>query len=427
MKMELGWKWMVNEGSSGKDIAGRKLLLFGCGGFIQRYTIRMQMDHLLVIDNDEKKQGTAIELNNRMYQIQSPNILNTLDVEKHYIVITAQREDVAADIEKMIRSEYPLWSDSFCLHSRLYRAYLNIASALLLNPLIYGKIVDANIVAQLPEYITRANDVLDRYVTKERSELEFFVPNLGSRVILIVRHNKDQYLLYLPFNKDYYFYFTEKNKRENLKVRQRINIGGGVNTVYEAWDGLMLVRWVDSKIDFTDRDFICAVMKEIHKLHDSDGTMGAVTGIHRIVKDTEDRLCITENDLEGCVARIHKQIIAETMIYEEKLIHGDFHHGNILCVDGQIEIIDWISLAMGDPIQDIAFFYFFLDREYPHDFREILKIYYERELSDVEYRHALAWLIYIIYWKYLEEVERHGARQDELLCELKKRMDGYVV
>lgn len=208
--MELGWKWMVNEGSSEKDIAGRTLILFGCGGFIHRYTIRMQMDHLLVIDSDEKKQGTAIELNNRMYQIQSPNILNTLVAAKHYIVITAQREDIIADIEKMIRNEYPLWRDSFCLHSQLYRAYLNIASALLLNPLIYRKIVDANIVAQLPEYITRANDVLDRYVTKERSQLEFFVPGFGSRVILVVKHNKDQYLLYLPFNKIYYFYFAEK-------------------------------------------------------------------------------------------------------------------------------------------------------------------------------------------------------------------------
>lgn len=424
--MELDWKWVVDKGSVEKDIAGRKLILFGCGGFIHRYTIRMQMDHLLVIDSDEKKQGTAIELNNRMYQIQSPNILNTLVAAKHYIVITAQREDIIADIEKMIRNEYPLWRDSFCLHSQLYRAYLNIASALLLNPLIYRKIVDANIVAQLPEYITRANDVLDRYVTKERSQLEFFVPGFGSRVILVVKHNKDQYLLYLPFNKIYYFYFAEKNKRQNLEVRQRINMGGS-NTIYEAWDGLMLVRWVDSKTDFTNRDFISAVMKEIHKLHDSDETIGAMSGIHRIVKDTEDRLGTTENDLEGCVARIHKQIIPDTMIYEKKLIHGDFHHGNILCVDDRIEIIDWVSLAMGDPIQDIAFFYFFLDREYPHDFKEILKIYYERELSDAEYRHALAWLIFITYWKYLEEVERHGARQDELLWQLKKRMDGYEV
>lgn len=424
--MEFGWKWMVDEGSTVKDIAGRTLILFGCGRFVHRYTIKMQMDHLLVIDSDEKKQGTEIVLNNRTYQIQSPNILNTLDAARYCIVITAQREDIVSDIERMIRSEYPLWNDSFCLHSQLYRSYRDIASALLSNPLVCRKIVNANIAAWIPEYIARANDILDQYVTKERSELEFLVPDFGSRVILIVRHHKDQYLLYLPFNKIYYFYFSENNKRENLKVRQRINMGGK-NTVCETWDGLMLVRWVDSKTDFTNRDFICSVMKEIHKLHDSDETTGAVAGIHRIVKDAEDKLGITENNLEGCVVRIHKQIIPETMIYEKKLIHGDFHHRNILCVDDQIEIIDWISLAMGDPMQDIAFFYFFLDREYPHDFREILELYYEREVSDAEYRHASAWLIFITYWKYLEEVERHSAWQDELLCELKKRMDGFEV
>lgn len=424
--MKLGWKWMVNEGSVEKDIAGRTLILFGCGWFIHRYTIRMQMNHLLVIDSDEKKQGTEIVLNNRTYQIQSPKILNTLDAASHYIVITAQREDIVSNIERMIRNEYPVWSDSFCLHFQLYRSYRDIASALLCDSLIHRKIVEANISAQIPEYIARANDVLDQYVTKERSELRFFVPDFGSRVILIVRHNKDQYLLYLPFNKAYYFYFSEKNKRQNLEVRQRIHMGGK-DTLYEAWDGLMLVRWIDSKTDFNNRDFICKVMKEIHKLHDSEEITGAVTGIHKIIKDVEDKLGITEKDLECCVARIHKKIIPETMIYEEKLIHGDFHHGNILCVDDQIEIIDWISLAMGDPMQDIAFFYFFLDREYPHDFREILELYYEREVSDAEYRHALAWLIFITYWKYLEEVEKHGVRQDELLCELKKRMDGYVV
>lgn len=424
--MEFDWKWKVNEGSTVKDIAGRTLILFGCGWFVYRYTIQMQMDHLLVVDSDEKKQGTAIVLNNRTYQIQSPNILNTLDVDKHYIVITAQREDIIADIEKMIRNEYPLWSDSFCLHSQLYRSFSDIASALFLcNPRIYRKIVEANILAQIPEYITRAYDVLNQYVTKERAELEFFVPNFGSRVILIVKHNKDQYLLYLPFNKVSY-YFSEKNKRQNLEIRQKINMGVK-NTVYEAWDGLVLVKWVDSKTDFANRDFICMVMKAIHKLHDSDEAIGVEVGIQRDVKDLEDKLGITENDLEGCVARIHKQIIPETMVYEKKLIHGDFHHGNILCVDDRIEIIDWISLAMGDPIQDIAFFYFFLNREYPHDFKEILKIYYERELSDAEYRHALVWLIFITYWKYLEEVERHGARQDELLWQLKKRMDGFEV
>lgn len=168
-------------------------------------------------------------------------------------------------------------------------------------------------------------------------------------------------------------------------------------------------------------------MRKIRNFHESGEIIDVKLTIHEGINVLEKKLGINENSLGDYVGILHRLIIPETKAYKEKIIHGDLSYGNILHFGNHIEIIDWTFMQMGDPMFDVCLFYYFVSKYWVHDFAEVLGMYFEREPGEMEYKHAKAWLILISYWKYLEEIEKCGARQDELLCELKKRMDGYVV
>jgi len=55
-------------------------------------------------------------------------------------------------------------------------------------------------------------------------------------------------------------------------------------------------------------------------------------------------------DIRNAVNRL----VRKAEIKQEKLIHGDFHLGNILNDHGEIKIIDWTNAQLGDPRYDVA-------------------------------------------------------------------------
>lgn len=198
--MRLYWRWVVSDISGEKDISDKKLILFGCGNFFRKYASDMQFNDFLVIDGDTKKHGTSILIDNKPYVINAPEILKDFDVTEYYIVITVQNSKMVSEIEQMIKSEYPLWSDNICLYSQLDRSYPDIVSMLLCDPFVHRKIDAGHISVKLPEYIKKANDILAHYITKQESELRFSAVRLSSRVILIIKHNDNKYLLHFPYN-----------------------------------------------------------------------------------------------------------------------------------------------------------------------------------------------------------------------------------
>lgn len=423
--MRLCWRWIVDDTCSEKDITDKKLILFGCGNFIYEYTRDMQLNDFLVVDGGgTKKYGTSILLNNKLYVINEPEILRDLDVTKYYVVITVQKPEVVSEIMQMIEYEYPQWSNHVCLHSQLRRSYPNIVSGLLCDPLIHRKIDKGHIATKLPEYIAKANDILARYITDQESKLDFSSVRFSSRVIFFVKYNDEKYLLYFPYN-DGSFFYSESNLRQNYEIRKRLRINEEL-IIYETPDGFVLSRFMKSKKDFSDKNLISAIMRKIRNIHESGEIIDAKMGVHAGVNVLEDELNIDENSLDGYVGKLHRLIIPETRIYKEKIIHGDLSWGNILHSDDHIEIIDWTFMQMGDPLFDVCTFYYFVTRHWIHDFAEVLVMYYERELSDVEYRHALAWLILVLYWKYLWEIKNHGTQKEKLLNELKQLIDEYT-
>ena len=421
--MEPCWRWVVNDTCGEKDITDKKLILFGCGKFIHEYTREMQLSDFLVVDGGGiKKHGTSIWLDNKVCVINAPDILRELDVAKYYIVITVQNNEIASEIKQMIESEFPLWSDHFCLYSQLHRSYSDIISVLLCDPFVHRKIDEGRISTKLPGYIAKANDILAHCITDQGSELKFSAIKCSSRVILIVRHRDQKYLLYLPYNKEGYLY-SESNLRQNYEIRKRLKINDAL-ILYESPDGFALSRFMETENDFSDKNVSRAIMRKIRTVHESGEIIDAKESIPEAINVLEDELNIDESSLNGYVGKLHRLVIPETKIYKEKLLHGDLSYGNILYSGDHIEIIDWGSMHMGDPMFDVCLFYYFVSKDWTHNFMEVLSMYFEREVGKSEYKHAKAWLILISYWKYLLEMKNCGT-QEKLLNELKQLLDEY--
>ena len=421
--LKLQWEWAVDSISM-KKIGKRHLICWGCGEYIHQYAIEMNLSDMIIIDGDTKKHGNSIMLNNREYTIYSSNILKQLDITKYYIVITAVKEWVVAEIERILQEDYPEWKEQYCMSSQLYRIYPDILSALVCDPYVHKKIDANRIAVNLPEYISKANDILTNNIKGAKVKGYTVVRN-SSRVILIVMCEDNKYYLHFPCLTNYYNYFYENVIKENFEVRQRLGVNKEI-VLYESDDGFMLSRFIQTSFnEYSNDEFIVSVMKKLREVHKCGKQVNINNNIHKIIIDLERKLEIDESSLGGCVAFINKLVLPETKEYEKCLIHGDFHLGNILHQDGKIEIIDWIAMSMGDPIYDVCFLYYFVNMQCERSFNGILNMYYGHNPNEKEYRHALAWLIVITYWKYLEELQKHGSQKEMILGELKQRMDEY--
>lgn len=417
------WRWTVRKKGGDYDITGRRFVLWGCGKYIYEFTHDLQLDDFLVVDSDENKQGKHIHLNNKKYVINSPDVLNEIRNSDYYIIITVQNEEIINAIEKLVYNQFPRWKDNLCDSRLLNREYTDITSACTCDPFIHKKIFEGRISIKLPEYIKCAENILENHLGPVDKSF-FSVVRQSSRIIFRVNYENSIYFLYFPYCKDYYHYYYEENLRQNYEIRKRLHINEEL-VLYEDGRGFMLSRYMESYDDFSDQNVAKKVLEGIREIHNCHEKIGVTMTIHGGVEELEKKLMGEHEKYDKWFYKLHNTVIPETKNYEEKLIHGDLSYGNVLHNDECMEIIDWSFMEMGDPMFDVCLFFYFISLHWNYDFYDVICMYYDRTPSEPEYKHALAWLIFITYWKYLEEAERHGTTQKEILCKLKKLLDEY--
>lgn len=92
-------------------------------------------------------------------------------------------------------------------------------------------------------------------------------------------------------------------------------------------------------------------------------------------------------------------IVAFTSIKQDRLIHGDFHLGNILEDQDRLTIIDWTNGQLGDPRYDFAWslvlLKIYISGRYAHMFRSAYLIERDVGQEELEAFEALACLRWI--------------------------------
>ena len=416
------WRWIVGQPTAIKDITNRKFILWGCGKYILEFTHDLQMENFVVLDSDKSKHGKEVVLNNKRYVINSLDVLNQFNANEYYIVITVLNEEIVNEIKELIYNMFPDWKDSFCESIYLRREYSDITSACICDPFIHKKIHEGRVSIRLPEYIEEAQNILESNLGSV-NKMFFSVVKRSSRIIFLVNFENSIYFLHFPYYKGYYY--SEENVKQNYEIRKRLHLNEDI-VLYEDERGFILSRYMKSYNDFSDPNVAQKVLDKIKVIHNCHEKIGVTMAIHKGVEGLEKKIMRGGNEKSSkWFLKFHNIVIPETKNYNERLIHGDLSYGNVLYNDEHMEIIDWTYMQMGDPMADVCLFFYFLSLHWNYDFYNVLCMYYGTTPSEEEYRHALSWLIFITYWKYLEEAEKYGQKQEEILCRFKKLLDGY--
>ena len=170
------------------------------------------------------------------------------------------------------------------------------------------------------------------------------------------------------------------------------------------------------------------MLKDIRKLHESGLKIGVTVDVlNRIYylweRVKEQKIVSKENENIKKHFGIIERMLSET---ELKICHGDFHHGNIVKYNHKIQIIDWETMCMSDPMYDICRFLFYYCREKKKPpFEELeyfLTLYYSKRPCKKEYEHAYAMLTYCEYVEFLLQLVNDRKNNVDLYKDIIKRL-----
>jgi len=131
------------------------------------------------------------------------------------------------------------------------------------------------------------------------------------------------------------------------KVYGIIDVGGAPAIVMERLHGASMMERI-GKRPFS----IWKVPKELAGMHLDLLRHGA--GPSFMDAKEKARHCILQSGRIDAALKERLLEVLQRLPEGDRLCHGDFHPGNIICQDGRNRIIDWSSASRGDPASDVA-------------------------------------------------------------------------
>lgn len=159
----------------------------------------------------------------------------------------------------------------------------------------------------------------------------------------------------LKYSKSIYLHLHEAKKQEYAyscglpvpKIFEVTEIAGRQAIIMEFIKGKIAGEQILGNMESAEEYLkICVDMQQkIHALPADAAVIGTMTEkLHRHVELVE-MLNRTQKNL------LLKRL--ESMIFEPKLCHGDFHPFNLILSDGKVSIFDWVDSSSGDVRADV--------------------------------------------------------------------------
>ena len=196
--------------------------------------------------------------------------------------------------------------------------------------------------------------------------------------------------------------------------------------IYDNDDcGLYISRYANpDMVDLSNKEDVMVALYEMRKLHAVNATLAESNLIRFDLKTSVEFYkgkCYMQGiDFQQVMAENlkiiinSKEIINEIDRHGEVIIHGDFQASNLVKYLGCIRMIDWDSIALGDPMVDLASLLihdssWFNDDWHTFDLlddcHENITAYLQREPTRQELYHFYCVAIYVAYRTYLTTVQ----------------------
>lgn len=353
------------------DVTNKKAIIYGVGQNCFDMLNLLELPNIYkVVDGNKKIQGTDVLIQNKLYPIEAPEILRTIDWEKYYIIIssTLYQIEILENIKNLVARDIVVgvWNTD------IRYCYDNIEDMIFLDPILKNKIVRLSLSFDVYHIINNFYKIcescfqktkIDKFIPIQKGvgKLVFLFGNeknlwvysikgkMSSLNKLIMQKNEDNL-----FKKKFYFI-------ENHNLDKEI-------TIYRDKDGILVQKYALNQINFKNLEIRKQVMLECRRIHEMNPI--GLEENHRI-EDTYEfyRLKISNNvNIEE-----KNQAILQT-IYElmeeninilklsniKKVIHGDLLIDNIVMFQNKVIFIDWEFLSLGNPMIDVVQFLFYI-------------------------------------------------------------------
>ncbi|MCT1904342.1 aminoglycoside phosphotransferase family protein [Oceanobacillus sojae] len=139
--------------------------------------------------------------------------------------------------------------------------------------------------------------------------------------------------------------------------------------------------------------------------------------IHRVIPNLDaselmyDKLCRQIKAAVGLTEKYKNDLLRrlDTMTFENRLCHGDFHLFNLISADGKMYIIDWVDSSAGDIRADVCRTYLLYSQHFTELADSYLQIYCEK--SGLSKEEILQWAPIIAGARLSEQVSTENTAQ----------------
>lgn len=202
------------------------------------------------------------------------------------------------------------------------------------------------------------------------------------------------------------YHLLEALHRQAIRVSEPIGYGRT-----ETGEGVLLTRYHGTTVTKVSP----SIFKKIAAI---------LAGIHRLPPDGLESRALAKYDFVGyffsgieafpAMKEELISLIASADMKMDRIIHGDFHLGNVLEENGQYTVIDWTNAQLGDPRFDLSLTCLFL-RIYLSDSKSLTFLYKYQEgmpvaTEELEIFEALA----CIRWLLLDRITGVLKRADTM-------------
>ncbi len=352
------------DGSSWIDVTERKAIIYGAGkGCIDMMNDLLLPNVGLLVDGNPKIHGKQIMLLNKVYEVQTPNVLKNMNNSKYFIVVSSERyyKDIYDDISRICGSDFIV-----CMWKRDLRyRYKSLESLLLLDNSSRKKIANAGlskesyeIMEDFDKLLRQMKDIpmIDRYIPLRMGGSKFSFLFGNNETLWVYHHNG-------------YVNSFDNRLIERESVQCKLAREEAVDQ-YDLDKTLTLCKnkyfsciqiYADEVLDFSNelvQKKVLKKMRELHTLRDDSLPINRFTDLFfwDYFKALEEK--------GQCIELVRNKIGVGSAEYIEKhqknlcVIHGDLTYENVVSNNGDICFIDWEYLSSGLPEVDIGYFLF---------------------------------------------------------------------